>query len=177
MADYSDITRRDYFDWLCKLFPAREDYTEALWFLFCSDFIPELDMDSNRASDGLDLRADFSDDMRISMFYIEDAMSPQCSMLELMVALAKRAEVNIISGEDYIPNLFWEMFDSLGFGDLTNDRWSVDEANRIVDRFNCRMYNKNGKGGLFTIRKRGLDMKDYDIWYQMHRYINELYSG
>jgi hypothetical protein len=54
--------------------------------------------------------------------------------------------------------------------DAKFDRYQVD---RILERFLERRYERNGKGGLFTVNN-GFDMRGTEIWYQMNYYLREV---
>ena len=69
---------------------------------------------------------------------------------------------------------FWEMIESLGLMDEMDANFDIDYVQRVVDRFLSRNYQKNGKGGLFTIHDLNRDMRKTDIWYQMCAYLNEV---
>ena len=44
----------------------------------------------------------------------------------------------------------------------------------ILDNFMSRYYNPNGKGGLFTVECTDVDMREEEIWKQLHIYLHEL---
>lgn len=158
-----------YFDWLCGLVCGKHGRRAATWnrlllYLYRRGFTALMDMDENRAMDGLDLRREHG--------YISDR---PCSVLEMMVALSRRCEVHIMSDPEYgdrTPQWFWEMVENLGLGDMDNYAFDESRAARIIDRFLARRYRANGKGGLFTIPNCPYDLRQVDIWYQMMWHLN-----
>lgn len=139
------------------------------------DFEWLIDMDENRAQDGIDLRDKFSREYGYSR---EDAqyLEKPCSMLEMMVALAIRAEHTIMDDPDVgnrTGQWFWEMISSLGLGRMDDSHFNRAKTKRIINRFLVREYEPNGKGGLFTIPDCKYDLRDVDIWYQINWYLDD----
>jgi hypothetical protein len=100
-----------------------------------------------------------------------------CSILEMMVALANRCEETIMDDPD-IGNRrdqwFWGMIKSLGLGDMYDTRYDEYYVEDVVVRFLDRDYEPDGHGGLFTVKNAYRDMRDIEIWNQMHDYINTI---
>lgn len=169
-----------YFQWMCSLVcdkKHRDNYQSLLSFLFDTEFIYAIGLDGNRAADGVDLRYLFSKirgySDHVAALYLDDE---PCSMLEMMIALANRCEVQIMDNPeigDRTGIWFWEMIESLGLHPYTDDNFDESEVSKIVKRFIHRKYSANGKGGLFTIHDSRQDMRSIEIWYQMMQYLNE----
>ena len=68
---------------------------------------------------------------------------------------------------------FWSMVVSLGLAAMDDVRFNEGRAQFIIDRFNQRAYQPNGAGGLFTLIRPNVDMRQLDIWYQLMAYLNE----
>ena len=139
------------------------------------DFEWLIDMDENRAQDGIDLRDRFIRECEYSKDDVEYLDKP-CSILEMMVALALRAEQTIMDDPDVgnrTGQWFWEMISSLGLGRMDDLHFNRVKARRIIDRFLDREYEPNGKGGLFTIPDCKYDLRDVDIWYQINWYLHD----
>lgn len=66
------------------------------------------------------------------------------------------------------------MINSLGLDRMDDLRFDEDYTNSIIIRFLNRKYERNGKGGLFTIKRPDLDLRTVEIWYQMSWYLNEV---
>lgn len=178
-----DILTNEYFNWMYNLvhdekYCKRLSYRKLLSYLHDRDFIYILDMDGNRAEDGVDLRYRFAYENGYSMpmtaSYLDDR---QCSILEMMVALAIRCEDSIMDDSD-IGNRtglwFWNMIKSLGLYHMNDANFDKDAADKIIDKFLDREYEPNGNGGLFTIENCRYDLRSVDIWYQMMFYLNEI---
>lgn len=175
----------DYFDWMCRLVYDRKycrgkKYNKLLRFLNDTDFFYILEMDENRAEDGISMRYKYGDEYYISEdeIYIHLSNKP-CSILEMMVALSIRCE-NHIMDDPEIGNRtgewFWNMIDNLGLSEMSDDSYDADYVEMVVQRFLNREYQFDGEGGLFTVRSINIDMRKIDIWYQMCWYLNSVLS-
>lgn len=172
-----------YFSWMCSLvsnhrrYSKKPSYTKLLKFLHSVDFSYIIPMDDNRAKDGEDLRYRFGyehdyEDAMIAT-YLDDR---PCSVLEMMVALANRCEESIMDNPDYGDRRgqwFWNMIVSLGLGNQHDENFDEEYAMFVIDRFLNREYERNGKGGLFTLDRPHRDMRSVEIWYQMNWYLEE----
>ena len=69
---------------------------------------------------------------------------------------------------------FWSMMRSLGLDNMDDECFNALEAGHILYIFLNREYDKNGRGGLFTIHDPRKDMREVEIWYQMCFYLDEL---
>src|SRR5574344_1495256 len=96
----------DYFGWMCQLVcnekhPRGPSYRKLLSHLHMTPFVYAIEMDGNRAEDGVGLRYRFGyeqhyDDRLISA-YLDNR---PCSVLEMMVALAVRCEDHIMGDSE-----------------------------------------------------------------------------
>lgn len=165
-----------YFCWLEGLIGDSylvTNYQKLLWKLFVTDYIWELDYDRNRAADGLYLRREYTTQTGLTM-----NMGKPCSMLEMFVALARRAEDNIMHDPDIgdrSGQWFWTMLQNLGL-DVYDDYHYFDaEVERILDIFIHRRYARNGQGGAFPMPNDTRDLRKTDLWWQMNAYLEEHY--
>ena len=69
---------------------------------------------------------------------------------------------------------FWLMIDNLGLGNMVNSQFDSTKVDNIIDNFLNRTYEKNGKGGLFTIRNCDTDLRKVEIWYQLCWYLDTI---
>lgn len=174
--------KRRYFDWLCRLiYDAQrnvDSFTRLLVFLDNVPFTYIISMDANRVSDGLYLRHRFGSELGLSGAEVDRCLAGKpCSILEMMVALAKRCEETIMDDPEYGDRTslwFWGMIDSLGLGRMDNIRFDENQARVIIDIFLRREYNYDGQGGLFTVRTPFADMRKTEIWYQAMWYLNTI---
>lgn len=164
-----------YFNWIYgKVSDMRYDkYSKLMSKLFSAEFFYILDEDENRYEDGVNLRRRFEIETGESA---EDLDFP-CSILEMMVALSMKLEEQFMYDNAKgcrIGQWFWEMITNLGLENMTNDQYNDRRVSVILERFLNRKYNKNGKGGLFVIRTKNVDVREYEIWYQACWYLDEV---
>ena len=173
----------EYFEWLCSLvskqrFAKSISYYQLLHHLHNTQFCWLIPMDRNRAEDGLDLRYRFSIDHGFESDYFASYLNdPNCSVLEMMVALSIRCEETImLDGEygDRTGQWFWGMITSLGLGSMTDDNYDEDYVEEVLITFLSRRYYPDGRGGLFTIRGCDTDLRDVEIWVQMLWYLDSI---
>lgn len=169
-----------YFNWMSKIaipdVNKRKNYSDLLNALNEIKFYFTIPLDENRAVDGADLRYRFGKEFNIENYIIQHELdNRECSMLEMMVALAVRGEEHIMEDND-IGNQtscwFMDMLGSLKLIDTTNDNFDLDWIEYCVDRLLNHEYESNGEGGLFTVANPRQDMRYVEIWYQMMWYLN-----
>jgi hypothetical protein len=130
--------------------------------------------DENRAADGQWLRQEWLDE------HASDGISPSwstlgCSMLEMLIALARRAEylTSGISPSDW----FWIMVDNIGLKKYTDAMWGMpfteEFVNDAIEMVIFRTYNYDGSGGLFPLAKPETDQTKVELTYQLNGYILE----
>lgn len=180
---YSPLAQ-SYSDWLYEIALGNKNrsfrncsYYRLIAYLFNRDYIPSMEMDENRAIDGIDLRYEFADVNHIPYAKIEYEFAEcECSVLEMMLALAIKMEQHIMVDSDYgdrTGQWFWEMIVSLGLSGMNDSQFDEKKADLIFDRFDNREFSYNGKGSLFTLETPNTDMRDLDIWYQMQLWLME----
>lgn len=163
-----------YFSWLIGLIGddyIRRNYQKLLWKLYSSQYIWELDYDRNRAQDGVYLRTVF----RSESGYFVDENAP-CSLLEMFIALARRAENDIMHDPDFgdrSSKWFWIMMQNLGLDVYDDYHYFENEVDRIIDIFVHRKYGNNGIGGAFRMQSPVQDLRRNDLWWQMNAYLEQ----
>ena len=179
--------RQAYFEYLYDLVkedaPERKDYWMLLSDLQAFKFYWSVEHDENRAQDGIDLRRRYLEGEWWANG--EEALSGECSMLEMLIALAERMAFEL-AGTDVSPDIyrtgscFWEMVENLG---LT--RYSDGEYERLNGPFVVnktlhdvvtRNYDETGVGGIFPLRGDYGDQRYVELWYQMQEYLTERYD-
>ena len=177
-----DLNNR-YFEWLYNLvcgdaYYNRLSYRNLLIFLYNTDFYYVLNMDRNRAQDGINFRYRFGFEMGYSRTMVDSFLDNRyCKVLEMMVALAYKVEEQIMDDSDYgnrTGQWFWNMIVSLGLGDMDDRNFNERRVDIIIRRFLNREYDSNGKGGLFTINNCKYDLRDMEIWAQCMWYLDEV---
>ena len=176
---YSDHRVIMYFDWLRaqvgsrKLRDPVKNHEKLLDCLFDIPFRWDIPLDENRAEDGLSLRYDYSVDYDRGF---DDYFRAPCNVLEMMVALSLRCERDFtgdLAAGLAVDKWFWQMIENMDLMKYTDSYFIRDEVESKVSAMLYREYEPNGKGGLFVIKDRDVDVRDMEIWKQMMCYISE----
>jgi hypothetical protein len=163
-----------YFNWLCaKVVDTRQTlpsqtYWTLLRTLHKTEFVWLLMGDDNRAEEGKELRrefilqADIPDD-------VEWRTVVGCSMLEMLIAFARRAEFQT---DIPVKDWFWEFLKNLEMNEW-HDGSGVDpqDIDDLIQRVIWRTYKFNGYGGLFPLDDPHEDQRHVEIWYQFCNYL------
>lgn len=169
----------EYFEYLCSFVCddyQNKYYDKLLRTLFETDFYAINDMDNNRISDGFEMRDRFVNDGGI-ISDPQNFIGANCSILELMVALAIRCEIDIMHSVregDRTAVWFWKMVGSLGLNDMDDGRYDNLHVNYILEDFINHNYTRDGKGGLFYVQNSWMDMRDLEIWSQMNLFLSTI---
>lgn len=173
--DHLEPIESEYFNWLIAKIKKRPTSwttpTTAYWKLMRelqnTEFVWIVSMDDNRAEDGLELRREFVRETRVDTD--PDWMHIGCSVLEMMIAFARRAE---FATDRSIRDWFWEFLRNLGLEEF-NDASGFDprEVSEILDRFIWRTYDYYGVGGMFPMHDAQHDQRKVEIWYQFCEYL------
>ena len=172
-----------YFQWLKELIGdgyIEGQYQKLLWKLYSTPFYYELDYDRNRAVDGLDLRRKYF--TRIACMpepMMSNGEMYPCSVLEMMIALARRAEDNLT----YDPDLgdstgrwFWIMMENLGLDVYDDYGYFEENVSAILNVFMHHLYASDGcQGGPFPCPGVERDLRKTDLWWQMGAYFKQHY--
>lgn len=162
-----------YFNWLCakvlnlKPRPDEKTYWDLLRKLHQTEFVWMMSGDDNRAEDGKELRKDF-------IFQAEMPDNPEwrlligCSVLEMLIAFAKRAE---FQDDTPAPLWFWEFLTNLGLDKFDDSCFEEEYVELVLEDFIWRTYRPDGNGGLFPIQNPSEDQREVEIWYQFCEYL------
>lgn len=168
--------KQTYFYWMCGIICEnpnfeRDSYYTLLDYLYNKTFYYIIDMDDNREADGIDLRYRFACEKGYNTAMVASYLDDKpCSILEMITSLIIRCQDMIGYRDD---RWFWDMLISLGLEEMSDEKFDEDYVNRVIDRFLNRRYERNGKGGLFTVTTRSQDLRNVEIWYQMCWYLKE----
>lgn len=177
-----DLQNR-YFEWMYQITCGGNiyrhlTYRKLLMFLHNVEFTYILRLDANRAQDGISFRYRFGYEDGYDSSYIERYLDVRnCSVLEMMVALAFRVEEQIMDDDEYgnrTSQWFWNMIVSLGLGGMDDSNFDEDLAAEIIFRFLNRDYEPSGRGGLFTLENYNSDVRELDIWSQCMWHLDEI---
>lgn len=167
-----------YFDWLygqvcsVKLKSPSRTHRNLLHMLYTKEYVWLVPNDDNRVEDGKDLRYEFFEEEGI---YAQGRdliwLQLGCSMLEFLVALARRFAFEM---DGTVAERFWELLENLELHEL-NDQVDIDpeHVEETLDRVIWRTYHYNGGGGLFPLRYPERDQRHIEVWYQLSAYILE----
>ena len=168
-----------YYYWLIKLIGdgyIEMIYQKLLWKLYSTEFIYELEYDSNRAADGLFLRKLFARENGMGVSFVDER---PCSVLEMMIALARDAEEDIMHDPDLgdrSSKWFWIMLENLGLDICDDYNYNDKRVTQILNVFMHHNYASNGgSGGMFPVRHCCRDMRKMDLWWQLNAYFEENY--
>lgn len=183
---------REYLDWIYDWathdrVPPSLACHKLIERLFQAEFFHTVKWDENRERDGKGLRfrfaqaTDLASRMNMSpsglTAYIDRVMG-YCSLLEVMVVLACRME------EDYMDNpqmgdrstcWFTDMLLSMQLGHVPDIWYEQERIDKAIHITLNRLYEYNGRGGLFHIRNADRDMRDVELWGQMLEYARRMY--
>ena len=158
-------------------------YTKLFTKLANMEFVWLHPRDENRASDGLMLRRDFANETEL---YLDNSSGilPRCTVFEMLAALANRCESQLMRNLSYgnrTSKWFFIMLENLGLDNLTNSNWKSDsdeEVFNVIHTFLYRKYRADGtNGGLFPVKRRGVNQKTEEIWKQLMTFLSENYTS
>lgn len=202
----------EYFEWLCSLVKIREQkgyWYDVLWALQATEFDYRHPKDVNREYDGLALRDEFwavygpyRGITERDMAVLDDVLGG-CTALEMMVALARRGENDIMHDPelgDRSDKWFWIMVDNLDLGrfaypgalDLVENR---ENLSKILSGFGSgrgrvgktgerssgslkrdgRRSKGHGRLDLFGLKKEGINLDVVEIWDQMCAFFGQFF--
>lgn len=161
--------KNTYFLWLVDLVvPSDGQYYTLMDIAFNTPFFEVIPNDDNRAEDGIDLRAVYSEEVHVAIY-----APPYCSFLEMLIAICQR--MRDIDGKD-TEYYFWKLLDNLGlsrFDDSRIDPILEDDIRSVLKNVVERKYRRNGQNGLFPLKKPDGDQRTVELWYQMHMWLME----
>ena len=159
-----------YFRWLCDIVHIDQE-DRSYWLvakdLFRKTFFSLIEHDENRGYDGLELRDEFVCDCDDEYDMTDQDICEDCSVLEMMIALARRIDFETSNpydddGTDRTAFWFWEMMDNLGLTEYDDESYVELEGqtyvDSIIDEMVERKYRRNGDGGLFPLKKPRAEM-------------------
>lgn len=164
-----------YYHWLCEQVAVVEHnpsrtHARMLRILYTKEFVWFVPNDDNRLADGRDLRYEFINQSRYRNVKIDD-IHDGCSMLELLIGLARRLS---FEAEGEPRGWFWQLIENLDL-EKYNDNTRLPERaiDDILDQVIFRTYHRSGQGGLFPLQRPHEDQREVELWYQLCAYILE----
>ena len=178
--------RNDYANWLIGLAydwcSQHGSYKKLMEYLYFHDFIPTYSKDGNRVQDGIEMRFRFIEAFDSDKYTYHDVykyLTHNCNILEMMIALAQRCEDHIMgdpAAGDQSGVWFWDMIVNMHLYKMTDEHFNVSKVEKRVNDMLDHNYDKNGDGGLFSVRNPDIDMRNAEIWYQMNWHLGEIYD-
>ena len=168
-----------YFRWLCGLVECPDEYTTLLRCLDGEEFRFSVNLDGNRAVDGVMLRHEFGGPDSVKRF-------GPCTVLEMLIGTLKRADETYVLDPEagLLVEWFWETLahmDLLRFADPMGlsygKTWDVNDVRERIDPAMDREYGRDGARGFWYIPgARGVDERKMDLWNQLARWVSWRYS-
>lgn len=175
---------QEYFLWLYGQVGALHDRNpKHTYELLCEQlhkttFIWTVHNDDNRALDGTVLREEFVNETGLSRD--SSHIRGRCSVLEMMLALARRAAyesvgLGIFGGAD---EWFFGMLQNTGLSYYNDSKYAFDpnapaDVEDILDYVMRRKYDWTGDGSFFPMHSPSGDMRSTELWMQLNQYILE----
>lgn len=165
-----------YFNWIYKqlVSPKGRSYKKLFKHLHSIEFKYIIEMDENRAADGVNLRYRFLYAKGLDS-NLMDYTEP-CTVLEMLTALAIRCDETMGNwgANDGAKQWFWEMLNNLNLGLMTDDVYDEQYIDEVIFAFMNRQYQPDGVGNIFIVPYCEQDLRTVEIWYQMCWYLNTL---
>lgn len=169
---------QEYYDWLIsKVTEYNNNYDYLLQHLYSIDFYSCIPLDDNRLTDGGDLWCRFADEQGYSYNEMDSIAESQVTVLEVMIGLAVRMEDTIMCDVDFGDRTalwFWAMVKSMGLYSMIDENYDSAYVDDVVNDMLERNYDKDGRGSLFHVKGTMYDMRELEIWRQMHVFIGDL---
>lgn len=169
-----------YFNHLCEeagveTYVPGQTYRLVAHTLYNRDFYSAVPGDDNRIEDALALRQEFRDIAGLPSSELD--FPPSC--LEVLLALAKRIENDIMGDESEIDRTqewFFMILTNLGLDKYWDEAYSFAadyEMKEILEHFLDRKYGKDGKYCAFPCEIRSKKLEDVELWFQMQHYLDQ----
>lgn len=186
--------KSQYYHWLCEkvghvVNGDTEGYNGHTYWLLLKDlhqkaFFWSVPNDDNRAYEGLQLREEFQDEVGVNFRgnpYVDTTLDGECTMLELIIGLAKRCASVMEDQEVNIPtsDWFWKLLHNARLDRFTDDSYfecgGSGRVEMILDKILERTYHRDGEGGFFPLKNHKKDQRKVELWYQLNAYLLENY--
>lgn len=168
-----------YGEWLIRRVGfVKKGYSKLFKALHDTEFYWTIDRDRNRAEDGIDLRNEYlSERLGEGSLGVEDPFRRECSVLEMLVALAIRVEDEFIGapGDEHPDRFFFDMLKNLDFDYMSDRHFDRECVDRILNNWMSRRFTRGGLGSPFPVMNDRRDQREFEIWDQMNHYIYEKY--
>ena len=166
-----------YFRWLIDMLDKKmvKKYSSLLLHLFKDTFMESklAPMDVHRARDGVGLRTRFIQENKFTDEQLEELKYDDCSWLEMLIALSIRIDDQLMFDMNLgnrTDKWFWLIIEQMDLDRFDESHYNYAKVKDKLNRFIRREYENGGKNGIF---KCNFDVRNVEIWYQMHSWFNE----
>ena len=167
---------KSYLTWLQEKSYISLDIAQPL---FDMDFEWSVKEDEIRARDALGIRKEYANDVGHSekkskrdIDRIWKSICGKCSLLEILVSMAKHIDQMVNEGEEgqMVPVFVRVFLINMGINDCKDPEKIKSKGQLLIDR----KYAADGSnGGLFVVKKPGVNMPEICLWDQMGIWLDE----
>jgi len=159
-----------YFDWLCRLIRSDTVSRNVQQIIFEIPYQYYIDRDESRVEDALELRRDYLYSKKqiddVTYNYISNE---PINVLEVLIALSKRIDNQILGDVDGGTQIFDTMISNLEISNSCSD----DYIRYKIDNWMHMNYDEYGHGSIFIVSDPRTPMNKTDMWYQAMYYLSE----
>lgn len=174
-----DRWREAYFRWLVGQVERQghRTYWDLLRLMHRKEFIWLVPNDDNRIGDGIALRHEFLEEVRVKKMTREDFGA--CSVLEVMIALSRRIAFVVDDEVEYPERWAVQLIRNLNLHKMTDplSEPRALKADEILEVLIWRRYAPDGSGGFFPLNNPREDQTKVEIWTQMNAYALEIHPN
>ena len=180
--------KKEYIDYLMDRIGLEKDGDDG-YYDFCrkmldSDFVPLVDMDSNRCCECLGLRADFEEaGHEYGADMLDFLLADNGTMMELLCVMAEKMQYEMADSqyEASVRKWFVELLGNCGLDRFArNEDFKKEGAGQEIDDILYtvifRDYGWDGEGGLFPLFLAQRDQRRLELVAQMNDYLAENYD-
>ncbi len=162
----------DYYIWLCDMIDleSHSRYSNLISFLYDTEFVWSVAKDGNRAGDGKHLRDDYILEVGWGDYLDGEWLNEPCSLLEMLIALARRTRIDIMSDFDMnTDDWFWIFIKNLGFYGYDN---RCEFSEKFVPLFQKKVVTFGFCATFFEKRA----FSGIDIWQKLQAFLAKNYD-
>ena len=119
-------------------------------------------------------------DENAAIFSDFSSLDGPCSLLEMLIGLAVRMEIDLTQDPDYGDRTgvwFTQMLGDLGLMACRDEdfcrTWDLNYVSHAGEVFMDRAYEKDGSGAIFPLKNYNGDQRKLEIWSKMNRWLTE----
>ena len=173
-----------YLEWMYRRIGVRSDKNPShSHFLLAEQlhkrlFLWSVPNDDNRIYDAIDMRLRYCEQFDVEPYLL--GSDETCSVFEMLIAFTDRivfetsdSDMDLGFGE-----WFWTLMGNLQLRHLTDEMYCAErgiyeQVETAMDIFIDRLYQPDGRGGLFPLQFPHQDQREVELRYQLSAYILE----